>query len=138
LWTAAVHPETAGRAVHYPCRPENAFVPDPQEVAQLVGRPGTRAMVIINTNKPHRSGSIRAAGFWKRSRSWPSGRGLIVFSDEIYDQMTYDGAEFVPMATLVRDTLCAHTLGPVQGLSCLRLTAWLGWCVLRTHPLRAV
>jgi alanine-synthesizing transaminase len=34
-----------------------------------------------------------------------------VFSDEIYDQMTYDGAEFVPMATLVHDTLCATLSG---------------------------
>ena len=33
---------------------------------------------------------------------------LVVLADEIYDQMTYDGAEFVPMATLVHDTLCAH------------------------------
>src|SRR5256885_13704866 len=33
LWTAAVT-LNRGRAVHYPCRPENAFVPDPQEVAR--------------------------------------------------------------------------------------------------------
>ena len=32
-------------------------------------------------------------------------------SDEIYDQMLYDGAEFVPMATLCRDTLCATFSG---------------------------
>jgi alanine-synthesizing transaminase len=31
---------------------------------------------------------------------------LIVFSDEIYDQMTYEGAESIPMATLVKDTVC--------------------------------
>jgi alanine-synthesizing transaminase len=37
--------------------------------------------------------------------------GLVVFSDEIYDQMLYDGAEFVPMATLVKDTLCATMSG---------------------------
>jgi alanine-synthesizing transaminase len=36
-----------------------------------------------------------------------------VFSDEIYDQMTYDGAEFVPMASLVQHTLC----GTLSGLS---------------------
>jgi alanine-synthesizing transaminase len=34
-----------------------------------------------------------------------------VFADEIYDQMVYDGAEFVPMATIVRDTLCATLSG---------------------------
>jgi len=36
-----------------------------------------------------------------------------VLADEIYDQMTYDGAEFVPMATLVQQTLC----GTLSGLS---------------------
>ena len=36
---------------------------------------------------------------------------LIVFADEIYDQMLYEGAEHVPMATLVEDTLCATFSG---------------------------
>jgi alanine-synthesizing transaminase len=36
---------------------------------------------------------------------------LVVFSDEIYDQMLYDGAEFVPIATLVQHTLCATLSG---------------------------
>jgi alanine-synthesizing transaminase len=36
---------------------------------------------------------------------------LVVFCDEIYDGITYDGAEFVPMATLVHDTLCATLSG---------------------------
>jgi alanine-synthesizing transaminase len=38
-------------------------------------------------------------------------RRLVVFSDEIYDQMTYEGAQFVPMATLVHDTVCATLSG---------------------------
>src|SRR5262249_23129287 len=38
-------------------------------------------------------------------------RGLVVFADEIYDHMTYEGAQFVPMATLVHDTLCATLSG---------------------------
>jgi alanine-synthesizing transaminase len=38
---------------------------------------------------------------------------LVVLADEIYDQMTYDNAEFVPMATLVQHTLC----GTLSGLS---------------------
>ena len=36
---------------------------------------------------------------------------LVVFSDEIYDQIMYDNAEFVPMATLVNGTLCATLAG---------------------------
>jgi alanine-synthesizing transaminase len=38
---------------------------------------------------------------------------LLVLADEIYDQMTYDDAEFTPMATLVQQTLC----GTLSGLS---------------------
>jgi alanine-synthesizing transaminase len=36
---------------------------------------------------------------------------LVVFSDEIYDQMTYEGVESIPMATLVRDTVCCTMSG---------------------------
>ena len=36
---------------------------------------------------------------------------LILFCDEIYDQILYDDAEFVPMATLVHGTLCATLSG---------------------------
>ncbi len=36
---------------------------------------------------------------------------LVVFSDEIYDQMLYDGAQSIPMATLGRDTLCCTLSG---------------------------
>src|SRR5438046_6691553 len=50
LWTAAVT-LNRGRAVHYACRPENAFVPDPEEVARLVSA-RTRAIAIINPNTP--------------------------------------------------------------------------------------
>jgi alanine-synthesizing transaminase len=35
----------------------------------------------------------------------------VVFSDEIYDQMTYEGVESIPMATLVRDTVCCTMSG---------------------------
>jgi alanine-synthesizing transaminase len=109
LWTAAVT-LNRGRAVHYPCRPANAFVPDPQEIASLV-TPRTRAIVVINPNNP--TGAVYPRAVLEQIARLAEARGLIVFSDEIYDQMLYDGAEFVPMATLVRDTLC----GTLSGLS---------------------
>ena len=129
LWTAAVT-LNRGRAVHYACRPENAFVPDPQEVAQLVTA-RTRAIVIINPNNP--TGAVYPRAVLEALGQLAERRGLIVFSDEIYDQMTYDGAEFVPMATLVRDTLCAT----LSGLSKVyRACGYrVGWAVFsgRTH-----
>ena len=107
LWTAAVT-LNRGRAVHYACRPENAFVPDPEEVARLVS-PRTRALVIINPNNP--TGAVYPRAVLQALAQLAERGGLVVFSDEIYDQMTYDGAEFVPMATLARDTLCATLSG---------------------------
>ncbi len=35
LWTAAVN-LNRGRAVHYPCRPERRFIPDPDEIESLI------------------------------------------------------------------------------------------------------
>ncbi len=109
LWTAAVT-LNRGRAVHYPCRPENGFVPDPDEVASLI-TPRTRALVVINPNNP--TGAVYPRPVLEALARLAERNGLVVFSDEIYDQMVYDGAEFVPMATLVHDTLC----GTLSGLS---------------------
>jgi len=107
LWTAAVT-LNRGRAVHYPCRREHGFVPDPQELASLI-TPRTRALVVINPNNP--TGAVYPRAVLEQIAELAERRGLIVFSDEIYDQMLYDDAEFVPMATLVRDTLCATLSG---------------------------
>jgi alanine-synthesizing transaminase len=107
LWTAAVT-LNRGRAVHYPCRPENGFIPDPEEVARLVTRQ-TRAIVIINPNNP--TGAVYPRVVLEALATLAERHSLVVFSDEIYDQMTYEGAQFVPMATLVRDTLCATLAG---------------------------
>jgi alanine-synthesizing transaminase len=107
LWTAAVN-LNRGKAVHYPCRPENAFVPDPEDIARLV-TPRTRAIVVINPNNP--TGAVYPRSVLEGIARLAERFGLVVFSDEIYDQMTYDSAEFVPMATLVGDTLCATLSG---------------------------
>ncbi len=107
LWTAAVT-LNRGRAVHYPCRPENGFIPDPEEIARLV-TPQTRAIVVINPNNP--TGAVYPRAVLEGIARLAESRHLVVFSDEIYDQIVYDGAQFVPMATLVRDTLCATLSG---------------------------
>ena len=107
LWTAAVN-LNRGRAVHYSCRPENGFLPDPEEVRSLI-TPRTRALVVINPNNP--TGTVLPRSVLEQLARIAEENQLVVFSDEIYDQMLYDGAEFVPMATLVRDTLCATMSG---------------------------
>lgn len=107
LWTAAVN-LNGGQAVHYPCRPERGFEPDPEEIASLIS-PRTRAIVVINPNNP--TGAVYSRPVLAEIAALAERHGLVVFSDEIYDQMTYDAAEFIPMATLVRGTLCATMSG---------------------------
>jgi alanine-synthesizing transaminase len=129
LWTAAVT-LNGGKVVHYPCRPENGFLPDPEEVASLV-TPRTRAIVVINPNNP--TGAVYPRSLLQALVKVAERAGLVVFSDEIYDQILYDGAEFTPMATLVHDTLCAT----LSGLSKIyRACGYrVGWAVFsgRTH-----
>ena len=107
LWSAAVT-LNGGRVVHYPCRPDRGFEPDVEEVASLVTR-RTRAIVVINPNNP--TGAVYSRETLAALARLAERHGLVVFADEIYDGMTYDGAEFVPMATLVGDTLCCTMSG---------------------------
>jgi alanine-synthesizing transaminase len=107
LWTAAVN-LNRGRAVHYACRPQNDFIPDPAEMESQI-TPRTRAIVVINPNNP--TGATYPRPVLEAIARLAERHQLIIFSDEIYDQMVYDGAESIPMATLVRDTLCATLSG---------------------------
>jgi len=102
LWTASVT-LNHGKPVYYNCRPENRFQPDPEEIAALI-TPRTRAIVLINPNNP--TGAVYGKDILAAIARLAEQHGLIVFSDEIYDQILYEGAEHVPMASLVHDTLC--------------------------------
>ncbi|MBK8801823.1 MAG: aminotransferase class I/II-fold pyridoxal phosphate-dependent enzyme [Fibrobacteres bacterium] len=109
LWTAAtvLH---GGKPVHYPCRPENGFIPDPEEIRALI-TPRTKVIVVISPNNP--TGAVYPRPVLEAIARMAEEHQLVVFSDEIYDQILYDGAEHVPMATLVKKTLC----GTFGGLS---------------------
>jgi alanine-synthesizing transaminase len=125
LWTAAVNLNT-GRAVHYPCRAAHGFVPDPAEIEALITR-RTRAIVIVNPNNP--SGAVYPRETLTAIARLAEQHRLVVFCDEIYDQILYDGAEFIPMATLVHDTLCCT----MSGLSkvyraCGYRVGWASFC----------
>lgn len=103
LWTAATTLHS-GKAVHYPCLPENGFIPDPADIRKRI-TPRTRAVVVINPNNP--TGAVYPREVLEQIAQIAEENRLVVFSDEIYDQITFDGAEHVPMATLVTKTLCA-------------------------------
>jgi alanine-synthesizing transaminase len=65
--------------------------------------------VVINPNNP--TGAVYPREVLEAIAQIAEKHHLLVLSDEIYDHMCYDGAEFVPMATLVQHTLCCTMSG---------------------------
>jgi alanine-synthesizing transaminase len=107
LWSASVS-LNHGTPVYYHCLPKNRFHPDPEEIRDLIS-PRTRAIVLINPNNP--TGAVYPRDLLEAIARIAEQHQLIVFADEIYDQMLYGDAQHVPMATLIHDTLCATFSG---------------------------
>lgn len=103
LWSASVA-LNHGKAVYYHCLPENDFQPDPEEISNLITS-RTRGIVLINPNNP--TGAVYDRPLLEEIARIAERHQLVIFSDEIYDEMLYGEAEHIPMATLVHDTLCA-------------------------------
>jgi alanine-synthesizing transaminase len=122
LWSAAVT-LNGGLVRYYDCLPENGFQPDPLQIASLVNE-RTRAIVLINPNNP--SGAVYSKATLRNLAGIAAEHGLIVMADEIYDQMVYDDAEFVPMATIAGEVPCLT----FSGLSKVyRACGYrVGWC----------
>ena len=123
LWSAAVT-LNGGKAVHYHCNEKDAFKPSLTDIeAKITGN--TRAIVVINPNNP--SGAVYDRDTLQGIVQLAEKHGLVLMSDEIYDQMVYDGAEFIPMATLAENTVCLT----FSGLSKIyRACGYrVGWCV---------
>jgi alanine-synthesizing transaminase len=130
LWTASVVIHGA-KAIHYPCRPEQGFVPDPAEVESLV-TDKTRALVVINPNNP--SGAVYPREVLTALAEIAKRRHLVLCADEIYDEMLYDGAEFVPLATLAKQTLCLTFSGLSKVYrACGLRVGWLVFSGEREH-----
>ncbi len=69
----------------------------------------TRAIVVVNPNNP--TGAVYPRETLAAIAKLAEQHRLVVLSDEIYDHILYDDAEFVPMATLVHNTLCCTMSG---------------------------
>lgn len=103
LWTASVS-LAGGRPVHYLCDEDNDWWPDLADLEAKI-TPRTKGLVIINPNNP--TGAVYPphilAGMVELARR----HGIIVFSDEIYEKILYDGTEFTNTAAITgEDVLC--------------------------------
>ena len=123
LWSAAVA-LNGGKVRYYACDPERGFQPDIAGIQALIG-PDTKAIVLINPNNP--TGAVYGRDTLEAIVDLATSHGIVVLADEIYDQMVYDDAQFVPIATLAQDTVCLT----FSGLSKVyRACGYrVGWCV---------
>ena len=123
LWSASVV-LNGGVPRYYDCLPDNLFMPDTAQIEELI-TPRTKAIVVINPNNP--SGAVYYRSILEQIALLAAENGLIVLADEIYDQMVYDDAEFIPFATLAGEGVCLT----YSGLSKVyRACGYrVGWCV---------
>jgi alanine-synthesizing transaminase len=131
LWSAAVS-LNGGIVKHYPCPPDRDFKPDIAALeAMITAR--SKAIVIINPNNP--SGAVYDRDTLLQIVELAEKHNLVLMSDEIYDQMTYDNAKFYALGTLVRNAVCLT----FSGLSKVyRACGYrVGWCVFSGEIERA-
>ncbi len=101
LYTAAVS-LSGGRPMHYLCDEGAGWLPDLDDIRMKISE-RTKAIVIINPNNP--TGALYPVDLLKEIVEIARQHQLIVFADEIYDKMLYDGDEHVSIASLADDVL---------------------------------
>ncbi|WP_312430684.1 aminotransferase class I/II-fold pyridoxal phosphate-dependent enzyme [Lacrimispora sp.] len=125
LWTASVT-LSGGTAVHYMCDEEAEWYPDINDIkSKITSR--TKGIVIINPNNP--TGTLYPREVLKEIVEVCRKYGLIIFADEIYDRLVFDGLEHVSIASLAPDLLTIT----FNGLSKSHLIAgyrcgWMSLC----------
>ncbi len=102
LWTAAVS-LSGGIPVHYHCDEANEWYPDLEDIRSKVTS-NTKAIVVINPNNP--TGALYPKEILEGILQIAREHGLIVFADEIYDKVLYDGNTHISLASLADDVLC--------------------------------
>lgn len=101
LWTAVVS-LSGGNAVHYLCDEESDWYPDLEDIKAKI-TPKTRGLVLINPNNP--TGAVYSRDFLLEMVEIARQHKLIIFADEIYDKVLYDGATHTSIFTLADDVL---------------------------------
>ncbi|MFT4764742.1 MAG: alanine-synthesizing transaminase [Oleispira sp.] len=101
LWTGAVS-LAGGTPIHYHCDEQSNWFPDMEDIRKKVNKK-TKALVLINPNNP--TGAVYPDEVLLELIQIARENNLIVFSDEIYDKILFDGATHTSTASLADDLL---------------------------------
>jgi len=101
LWTAAVS-LGGGKPRHYLCDEGAGWLPDIDDIRAKI-TPHTRAIVVINPNNP--TGALYPTELLLEILEIARQHQLIVYADEIYDKVLFDGVIHTSVASLADDVL---------------------------------
>ncbi len=101
LWTAAVS-LSGGTPVHYVCDEANGWMPDIEDIRSKITK-NTKGIVVINPNNP--TGALYSDELLMQIVELARKHGLIIFADEVYDKVLYDGVKHTPLGSLSEDVL---------------------------------
>ena len=131
LWTASVS-LSGGKPVHYLCDEQSDWYPDLEDMENKI-TDRTRGIVIINPNNP--TGSLYPQDILEAIIELARQHKLIIFSDEIYDKIIYNGAEHISTASLADDVLFVTFNGLSKSYRVAGFRS--GWMVISGAKLRA-
>ncbi|MFF0299002.1 pyridoxal phosphate-dependent aminotransferase [Kitasatospora sp. NPDC004614] len=131
LWTASVS-LAGGTAVHYRCDEQAEWYPDLADIAAKI-TDRTRAIVVINPNNP--TGAVYPRELLEGIVELARQHKLVIYADEIYDKILYDGVEHIPLATLAPDLFCVTFNGMSKSYRVAGFRS--GWMVLSGDRQRA-
>ena len=107
LWTACA--TLAGGTVHhYRCDEENHWYPDLDDIESKIND-RTKGIVVINPNNP--TGVLYPKEVLEGIVDIARRHRLIIFADEIYDRLVFDGKEHIAIASLCPDLFCVNFNG---------------------------
>lgn len=131
LWTASVT-LAGGTAVHYVCDEQAEWNPDIDDIKKKI-TPNTKGIVIINPNNP--TGALYSKEVLEQIVQVARENGLIIFADEIYDRLIFDGEKHIAIASLAPDllTVCFNGLSKSHKVAGYRV----GWMCLAGDKSRA-
>ena len=101
LWTAAAS-LSGGTPVHYLCDESNGWMPDLADLRSKI-TPRTKGLVVINPNNP--TGAIYSDELLQHLVQIAREHNLVIFADEVYDKVLYDGVKHTALGSLSEDVL---------------------------------
>ncbi len=124
LWTAAAS-LSGGTPVHYMCDEANGWMPNLADIRAKI-TPATRGIVVINPNNP--TGALYSEELLKEIVEIAREHHLVIFADEVYDKVLYDGVHHTAIASLSHDVLTLTFNSLSKSYRCCGYRA--GWMVV--------